>query len=110
MATTITISKASSASHVDLVRHDDAVWQVAFEIEGFLATRNIQQVVAADIRALLAAAHGQVDMTEGPGLYGVLSTALGPLPYCHRTYTISVREQSTDEPVVVEFEVSATYS
>ncbi|MFN0243520.1 MAG: hypothetical protein ACKVWV_11565 [Planctomycetota bacterium] len=110
MATTITISKASSATHIDLVRHDDALWQVAFEIEGFLATRNIQQVVAADIRALLAAAHGQVDMVDGPGLYGVLSTPFGLVPYCHRTHTISVREQATDEPVVIEFEVSATYS
>lgn len=111
MATSITVTRASASSSIDAVRQDDAIWQVSQEIEGYLATRNIQQVVAEDIRALLDAAHGDVQMVEDNYVYGVdVVPGIGPMPYCIKTHTISVREQPSDEPVVVKFEVTATYS
>jgi hypothetical protein len=112
MGTKITLSRRTPANHLEGVQNDDYLWEIAAELEQYLAQQQLPRVTATNVANFLTPHHGTVTLTEVPYVYLDVwdPDELMWITVCIKRSTISVLDAGQPEPVDVVVELTASYA
>lgn len=111
MATNIRLTRKTRAPKMPELQQDDGLWAVAQELEQFLAEEDLHRLTAEDIGEFLSPHHQQVSVTSEAGYYWYYWDDAHEqwVRVCESPATVTVRDEASEDPILVLVEETARY-